>query len=475
MSLNLHQTLSWTRVLAAKSPGDAQWLAMLSDLQGNILKGHGRRHTANIFVRIDAGKQAEAKAFISALGDSVITALQQLVAAQLHRTTGHGGNDFVCALLTADGYRALGLDAALPRDDAFRAGMAGRPLRDPEQSSWETVFRGDLHLMILLAADGADLADTGPRDRLLSAWLERIDSTYGALTVVGVDQGDQLHNDDGNGIEHFGYVDGRSQPLMLDEDIERELPNGPQPGVWNPAIPLSQVLVSDPGGAFEVSCGSYFVYRKLEQNVRGFKERERQLSAAYGGIGELAGATVVGRFENGFPVLKRPADQDATVPTGKVENDFDYSGDPNGLKCPFAAHVRKTNPRRLDSQVHLMARRGITYGQRHDLPNGDDLDDKPVTGVGLLFMAYQSSIVNQFEFVQTSWANNAQFDFLSPPALQPIGIDPAVGSGDPGEGQQYVMTWNAELGPRFDFSGFVRLRGGGYFFAPSISMLKALR
>jgi Dyp-type peroxidase family len=475
MTLNLNRTLAWTQVVAAREPEDAQWLALLDDLQGNILKGHGRRHTANVFLRFAPRRVADAKAFLRGLGNDLTTALQQLIDTQVFKATGRPGGEFMAAFLTAPGYQALGLDDVMPGDPAFRAGMGTRALNDPPQSQWDGTFKREIHAMVMLAADGDDPKDTRPRDRMLDYFLQRVAATNDAVTVLGHDLGDQQFNKDDNGIEQFGYVDGRSQPLMLDEDIRKELPGGPKPGVWDPSIPLSQVLVVDKAGNLEVSCGSYFVYRKLEQNVRAFKKREALLGTANGGIGEQAGASVIGRFENGFPLLKRAVDSATGVPEGTVENDFDYSGDTSGLRCPYAAHIRKTNPRRADAQAHLMARRGITYGRRTDDLDGDDIDDKPTGDVGLLFMAYQSDLSQQFEFTQGSWANNPRFDFNAPQSIMPVGIDPVIGQPAGAGPQQFTEVWGKSLGPKSDFSGFVTLKGGAYFFAPAISTLVKLK
>ena len=85
----------------------------------------------------------------------------------------------------------------------------------------------------------------------------------------------------GNGLEHFGYIDGRSQPLMLLEDIEKE---SRDEGIaqWDPTFPLTTALVPDPlvADAEELAFGSFFVFRKLEQNVRGFKTLEQNLADA---------------------------------------------------------------------------------------------------------------------------------------------------------------------------------------------------
>src|SRR5947207_15191492 len=123
MAFDLNRTLSWTQALAAQSGDDAAYLAMLNDLQGNILKGHGRRHTANLLLRFAPDGIAVAKAFLHAISHDVTTALDQLTGAQLYKTTGKDAGPFIGVLLTAAGYRALGLESALPKDPAFLAGM----------------------------------------------------------------------------------------------------------------------------------------------------------------------------------------------------------------------------------------------------------------------------------------------------------------------------------------------------------------
>jgi len=85
-------------------------------------------------------------------------------------------------------------------------------------------------------------------------------------------------------------------------------------------------------------------------------------------------------------------------------------------------------------------------------------------------MAYQRDIENQFEFTQTQWANNPHF------VKAESGIDPVIGQGPEG-GQACPVHWgdgaNAVKKP-FDFRGLVTMKGGEYFFAPSISFLAAL-
>ena len=483
--IDLQSPLSWKQAHDATHPHAAAQLAMLNDLQGNILKGHGRHYTSNLFLRFDEHRAAAARAFVSETSGLVTTALHQLTQSHLYKMGQASTSTFFAFMLSAEGYAALGKQAALPEGEAFRSGMKTRELND-DMAKWDQHFKGRVDGMVLIAAETAE-----QRDRERDNFKARIAATNGAVRLLNPrfeEDGNAIFNQpDNNGIEHFGYVDGGSQPLCLVEDIERERDQHGGIDVWDPTIALGQLLVRCPGGRLQVSHGSFFVFRKLEQNVRAFKRRKAELAEqiedrqgkARGSIGELIGASVVGRFENGTPETLSDG-AISPIPTGPigVKNNFNFAADKNGLKCPFAAHIRKTNPRDdlADSKTHLMARRGITYGVRTDLDD-PSLVTKPTGDVGLLFMAYQSSIEDQFEFTQRLWANNAQF-------LRPIfgggdatGIDPLIGQPRGPSGQRWPQSWNSKLTdgrPDDDFSGFVTTKGGEYFFAPSISFLKAI-
>src|SRR5262249_20727275 len=89
--------------------------------------------------------------------------------------------------------------------------------------------------------------------------------------------------------------------------------------------------------------GSFFVFRKLEQNVRGFRSALADLTRVLGPGSDVerAGAMAVGRFRDGTPIVP------TTAPTPGAElNNFTYAADDSsGKVCPFHAHIRKTNPR----------------------------------------------------------------------------------------------------------------------------------
>ena len=288
-------------------PTDADLLAFLSDLQANILKGHGRDHTANVFVSFGDASEQEVRTLLTKLSFLATSALEQLRAAEAFKSTGVSGGRVVCVMLTHGAYKRLSVpDAQTPADAAFRAGMRQRGwletlrfknipvdfkgINDPEPTDWERYSAWDAEnpepdAMILIADDDAALVDVGVD--LIRALVAEANAT-----VLGVDVGLAQRrkqaggNPKGEGLEHFGYVDGRSQPLFLSEDLEDE----PQTK-WVAAFKASQFIVGDPSNGTPFSCGSYFVYRKLEQDVAQFMGQEDALSADLGDGAPAASGT----------------------------------------------------------------------------------------------------------------------------------------------------------------------------------------
>lgn len=277
---------------------------------------------------------------------------------------------------------------------------------------------------------------------------------------------------------------------MLVEDIEAETASAGS-SRWNPAFPLSAALVKDPGTTDTFSFGSLFIFRKLEQNVRQFKTREQEIADVLGltdDARELAGATIVGRFEDGTPVTLSDEAMGEKPP-----NNFSYKGDP-GTRCPMHAHIRKVNPRGSGGaepepleRLHIMPRRGIPFEDTKrefhpaELPESGSLAEfntdvaplLPTGGVGLLFMAYNAKIAQQFKFTQQQWANTTAF-----PVPGTHGVDPVIGQGPTNPTDQKIAKkWDdpaSGVANNVDFHGFVTMKGGEYMFSPSLTFLMNL-
>jgi Dyp-type peroxidase family len=452
----------------------------LKNLQGNILQGHGREHAVHIFLKFreegqEDGRRAKVKEWISGLAKHITSAQKQLDEIEQYRQHGIPGSVFMNFFLSAKGYIYLyPASQANPRFDneAFLRGMeaAQHRLNDPPKEAWEEEYRQDIDAMLLLADDDEHF--------LLRQARLQLDNLKAHAKICVVELGRVMRNAQEDSIEHFGYTDGHSQPLFFQKDIDWKRRQGDKMNVWDPGVGPDLVLVPDPYGEERDDTdkvvyhhsGSYLVFRKLEQNVRAFKDGENRLAQALGLTGEdveRAGALVMGRFKDGTPVVLQPT-------AGRPANNFTYNEDPDGEKCPLQAHIRKVNPREEDTKSRRITRRGITYGTRVKEPKDNpNLEELPSEGVGLLFMCYQKDIEKQFEFLQLAWANNPHF-----PEKQEPGIDPIIGQpgGSRAVQQKWPMRWNdlREKHTPCDFHGFVTLKGGEYFFAPSIHFLREI-
>lgn len=478
----------------------------LEDFQANILKGHGRHHAAYIFIGFKNLSHDAVAHVVRTLGRHCTSAANQLRNNKRHAPHLDGGT-VSCFFLSAGGFKALGPHAKMPAGAAFAAGMAARQniLTDPAQADWDaTGWKNHTPDAMILLANTSDHALATEVNAIMK-WLATTGCQH-LMTETGLQQTRKFRpHADPEGVEHFGYVDGRSQPLFLQEDINLELasltketPNpfdktGPK---WSPEFKPSQFIVADPNGQLPFSAGSYFVFRKLEQDVRGFNAAEDAFGKALFGPNatqdelDRAGAMVVGRFEDGTPLTAFPKGAAAAVPNG-----FTYAADADGDRCPFHAHIRKTNPRGdVQRQVGLpddtgdrapiMARRGITYGPPRPMnAAGSEFADKgkePVHGSGLLFMAYMADLEKQFEFTQQSWANNPDFaGNIGAKAHPPTGIDPVIGQASfepaPTRLRTYLDGHTPKAVPsQHRFELFVHMKGGEYFFAPSLSFLRSV-
>ncbi len=109
------------------------------------------------------------------------------------------------------------------------------------------------------------------------------------------------------------------------------------------------------------------------------------------------------------PAGAQPASRQVPV---KPDNDFLFGAeDPQAMRCPYGAHIRRANPRdSLDpgsaEQVAISNRHRITRVGRQYVPaQGQNL--------GLLFMCLCADIERQFEFLQQTWLKSPSFHGLS--------------------------------------------------------------
>ncbi|MBT9099721.1 Dyp-type peroxidase [Methylovulum psychrotolerans] len=439
----------------------------LDDLQGNILKGHGRDYSVHLLLRFKA-TPAEVAAWLEGFTKQYVkSAAQQWQETARYKAERLSGGVWANCLLSCQGYEYLGIPPfKIPTDKPFRLGIKNpdiaQTLGDPSASQWENGFQGDIHALLLLADD-----DSQHLQNVVSGIADTLEQI---ADIIQRDDGFILRNAAGQVIEHFGFVDGISQPLFMKSDIDAAKEKDGGFDQWDPRASLDIIVTKDPNGLTEDSFGSYLVYRKLEQNVKKFHTSQQALAQTLGVDNGLAGAMMMGRFQDGSPVVL----SDTPIPDNPTTNNFNYDADTAANKCPFHSHLRKTNPRGDTGRVvssddvaqalamekkHRIARRAVSYGNA-------DLTAAPETGSGLLFLCFQANIENQFNFIQASWSNSANFVKVA------VGPDPVI--GQPQGTQQWPSQWGAPTREAVSMPLCITLQGGEYFFAPSISFLANL-
>ena len=617
-------------------------LLNIDNIQGNILAGFNKDHQTLLFFQI-----TDATRFQRWLRDqipSIATLAEVLNFNRLFKAmrvrlgkdpTGlptHLKVTWTNVAFTAEGLRQLGMAVDEFSDEAFKEGLAARSeiLGDPSGDAegnptrWLVLDGEDdgtnrvVHVMFIVAGD--DPRDVANRARDIRR------SIRGAIPVGFVNTNHAGREDGANlpgdlaGHEHFGFLDGVSQPSVrgrLSTDPRdvltvRQNPNNRDQGkpgqelIWpgefvfgypgqagnaddDPRQPFEEAGPISSAGPAWANDGSFLVVRRLRQDVSRFhtfvKNVADQLKAGSAPADvtpDLIGSRFVGRWPSGAPIMRtRDDDTDANdidnpalamddcannnfefhestdpLPRTAFDDPFDCTDenpespplqfqparrDPEGAVCPFAGHIRKAYPRddrvldpeestqppnppnpvfpftRLaespnglvsngegdpiilnedDTQNHRILRRGIPFGP---VLHGSTLDNpRPDDGVerGLHFLAYMTSIEDQFEFIIRNWVNNPDFKEPRGPAApyppaslapntQGGGHDPVIGQNNktPDRIREFTVTFKDDAGQRVaarvntdDGTGqgidWVIPTGGGYFFVPSITALQ---
>jgi hypothetical protein len=162
------------------------------------------------------------------------------------------------------------------------------------------------------------------------------------------------------------------------------------------------------------------------------------------------------------PVAAAPA-----APRVRPDNDFLFGvEDPEGVRCPFGAHIRRANPR--DSLVPGSAEQ-VDISNRHRIIRvGRQYTPADGRNPGLLFMCLNGDIERQFEFVQQVWLLRPTFQGLT------CEKDPILGSGNVGENSYTIPSREAGPIALEPMSAFVKTLGGGYFFIPGKRLIDYL-
>ncbi len=428
---------------------------------------------------------------------------------------------------TWTGLGALGLEPGLLAEfpAEFQSGMAGeegrsRRLGDigasaPDKWEWGQPGR-EPHALVMLFARSGRLAD----------WRQRVenDPFLTAFETIAF-----LFSGDLDGHEPFGFKDGISQPEI---DWRRERATGCDELTYTNVQALGEFVLGypneygkytdrplldpaargargllpaedNPGKRDLGRNGTYLVLRQLEQDVRGFWQFLDKVSESNEAERLRLAEAMVGRTTEGHPLMppNTNAIRGIDDASGGPSNRFTYDGDPKGIRCPLGSHIRRSNPRNADlpggpgsllsrglrmlglcddsyrgdliasTRFHRILRRGREYGPR--LPVADAVREDPgdTQKRGLQFVCLNANISRQFEFVQNAWLMSTKFDGLSEESDPLMGNRTAAGDGRDSANFSLPMEGKP---PRViaGLPQFVTMRGGAYFFLPSLRALR---
>lgn len=471
-----------------------------NDVQGGILSPYPDdfRHGCLLLVAF-RGRAAAAK-FLDALTDEV---------AREAAPPG-SGKPAVNIAFTCEGLRALGLSETqlglFPQE--FREGMEARasllgdlrtnhplrwrlPLRNckPPASAPATepplaVALSSVHVVVQLRmADGpASVGETLDERDPLFKLVTNLRDAHRDVEFLAVQPMLRHLNSEGKPREHFGFADGQGQPV-LDPGENGKIYNRNQ-------VQLGEFLLGyaneaeqamDPDGARDPDLarewhsllhnGSFLVVRKLYQDVKALEDAVSPEVTKLDK--ELVLAKMMGRWRNG----------NALAAGGDPGNDFDYAEEtPPGSLCPFHAHIRRANPRQLENpdlmpppgrRTPRLMRRGMSYGPAYD-PQKPESWREPR---GMVFMAYNASIAEQFEVVQRWISGGNSSGGYSGQSDPLLGVAP---NGErrfyrfEHENKVYQIALDGSEFPLGDPQPFVRLEWGAYLFTPSIKALRKM-
>jgi len=473
----------------------------LDEIQGDVPIGLQKDFEDFIFFKIlDEGsfKLALRRDVIGRI-TSARRAQQRELAIARRKWLGQAGRDPMPGLnlgFTKDGLTQL-LGPRRPTfDPSFERG-ADHPetiaaLHDPSRSDWLKEFRGD-------RIDGVFLLTAHDR-ALLTFQRNRLREFLGGFIQVVYSELGNARPGANRGHEHFGFLDGISQPGIRGLPALREAWPGPDKGLpgqdmlWpgefilgcpgqDPHDPIKPGPIA-PLPAPWAKNGSYMVFRRLKQKVPEFWRFVREQAARIGMDPQLLAARMVGRWKSGAPLELAPLRDDSRLGGDeKRDNAFEFGDDPDQRRCPYAAHIRKMYPRddtgsEAEVQRHRIIRAGIPFGTEVEPGETTTRHSR-----GLMFVCYQTSIERQFEFIQRNYANHPDFvgGKRRPGGGGPVtpGFDPIIGQAERGGVRTMDEPYlNYPAGSRRTTltipKQFVELTAAAYFFMPSITALRAV-
>jgi hypothetical protein len=444
----------------------------LANIQGNILVPYARANHG-LMALMQLGAES-IPALLTNLGQLLTTATEQDAALRVNVAFTFAGlrragvSDGVLELFPKE-FRegmesragVLG-DIGYPNHPDYWAPLARNHFGDGGQNGASTFTLSQIDFVLFLQATAEPAADDHkwqPQHPLWDVFQRTLAKLGGAPIVLRVEPLRRSEQD------HFGlpHRDLESQPVPRVRCAGRELePAGPS-RYYDNTMALGELLLGYPDkrdkkarcadetfnrhSARLFKDGSFLVVRKLEQDSAAFGAF---LAAHKNGKDsqDAVLAALTGRDAQGKTLA---------APHGSADpgNDFSYDDDPHGKGCPLHAHMRRTNPR--TSATPRLMRRSFPYGSDYHAGNEHDEPER-----GLMFMAYNASIAEQFETVQRWVSGGNSTGLLS-------ARSDLLGGGTPRAGTPLAPVHDGKPsdGLSAPAQPVIKLCWGAYLFAPS--------
>ncbi len=491
------------------NPGEVDY----GDVQGLVRFGYGKMKEAS-YVHLWVQDVSAARAWLRSapVSNAVATTPPPSTAMQV-AFTARGLEAIGVPPSVLAGFSAEFLTGMTEEDRARRLGDVGTNA----PSRWDWGYAATVpHLMVMFFAEPGRLASL-------------VESARGNGWNAAFVEQRWLGTADLDGIEPFGFADGISQP-QIDWERQRNVsrsqidysnvvalgefllgyPNEYQKYTDRPLIDAGSANAGGLLAAEDVPSrrdvgrnGTYLVMRQLRQDVRSFWRFVNREAGGISAEADKLGAAFVGRTRAGEPLVpkqEQPIPGIGPDPEQIRLNRFTFATDPLGAGCPFGAHVRRENPRNADYpgrptglaklvtmlgfgprgfrddlvspvRFHRILRRGREYGPELLPENAlaPAPPDEPERG--LQFICLNANISRQFEFLQNAWTTNTKFSGLTGES------DPLLGNRESIPGcpitDEFTIPRHGALRRRVSgLPQFVAVRGGAYFFLPSLRALR---
>ncbi|MEL6699631.1 MAG: hypothetical protein AAFP89_25560 [Bacteroidota bacterium] len=484
---------------------------ILSQIQANIVKPHGRHHCWYLFFHFPKSEESyqPIRKAIVGFSSRLTSGLVQVEEALKRKEYDVEGQVVTCLFFSEYGLekivpeshliKNLKHDITVPFKSAYpidsfkdskeelnliKEKMGLRSERDPNWEAHHEDSNSRIDMVVMIADNHLETL-TKYGDFVITYF-----KTVGTIQHLFTEKGKAIKRGDAC-YEPFGFRDGLSKIPFWEKKNEKLNYKA-----------LSIVLDSD--------LGSGVTFHKYRQDVAKFYEAINKITyelffegepllnrqAEFFERREYILAQFMGRFRDGTPLLyfdrpvmhtleydehkKKLIENFNVYPLENPEDGGFLKDDKSGSKCPFFAHIRQSNPRDhlRDLQEYCggvtelrIARRGIPFEEVMVNEEG-----KVEITQGLYFMSYQSKRC-QFEDIE-KWRKTITAEV---PRMEPA-IDPFVGrsmASSVKHSFDILKNWGSsekedKQTVELDISEFIKKRGEEYFYAPSLDWIKNL-